>query len=83
MGIGTGFAGQLAAGINVVLVARRLDRFNAVGAALRRRDGVEFRAVGVDNIITATGSTMSSTGLRSPCSTKPRSHNTSDVMARR
>lgn len=48
-GIGSEFARQLAAaGINVVLIARRLDRLNALGAALRRRYGVDFRAVGVD-----------------------------------
>jgi short-subunit dehydrogenase len=48
-GIGRGFADQLAAaGINLVLVARRLAALESVGAELNRRYGVDFRTVGVD-----------------------------------
>jgi short-subunit dehydrogenase len=48
-GIGREFAHQLAdAGINVVLVARRLAVLQDLGAALARRYGVDYRAVGVD-----------------------------------
>lgn len=48
-GIGREFADQLAAvGINVVLVARRLDTLRDVGAELAERHGVDYRAVGVD-----------------------------------
>ena len=48
-GIGREFAQQLAtAGINVVLVARRLAMLQDLGAALARRHGVDYRAVGVD-----------------------------------
>ena len=48
-GIGREFAHQLAdAGINVVLVARRLSVLQALGAALARGYGVDYRAVGVD-----------------------------------
>ncbi|MBV8789283.1 MAG: SDR family NAD(P)-dependent oxidoreductase [Mycobacterium sp.] len=48
-GIGREFADQLAAaGINVVLVARRLAVLEDVGAELSRRYGVDYRAVGVD-----------------------------------
>jgi uncharacterized protein len=48
-GIGREFADQLAAaGINLVLVARRQAALESVGAELNRRYGVDFRAVGVD-----------------------------------
>jgi uncharacterized protein len=48
-GIGREFAHQLAdAGLNVVLVARRLDALQELGAALARGYGVDYRAVGVD-----------------------------------
>jgi uncharacterized protein len=48
-GIGREFADQLAAaGINVVLVARRLAVLRELGAELNRRYGVDYRAVGVD-----------------------------------
>ena len=48
-GIGRAFAHQIAdAGINVVLVARRLSILQEVGAELARDYGVDFRAVGVD-----------------------------------
>jgi hypothetical protein len=48
-GVGREFANQLAAaGINVVLVARRLDMLQDLGAALARHSGVDYRAVGVD-----------------------------------
>src|SRR5271157_1822259 len=48
-GIGREFADQLAAaGINVVLVARRLAILQDVGAALAGRHGIDYRAVGVD-----------------------------------
>ena len=48
-GIGREFAHQLAdAGINVVLVARRLAVLQDLGAALARGYGVDYRAVGVD-----------------------------------
>jgi uncharacterized protein len=48
-GIGREFAGQLAAaGINTVLVARRLDMLRDIGAELADRTGVDYRAVGVD-----------------------------------
>lgn len=48
-GIGRQFAHQLAAaGINVVLVARRLNTLEGLGAALARRYGVDWRAAGVD-----------------------------------
>lgn len=48
-GIGHDFAHQLAAaGINVVLVARRLAMLQALQAALAGRYGVDSRAVGVD-----------------------------------
>jgi uncharacterized protein len=48
-GIGREFADQLAAaGINVVLVARRLAMLQDLGAELARRYGVDYRAVGVD-----------------------------------
>ena len=48
-GIGRELAQQLAAaGINVVLVARRLATLQELGAALARRHGVDYRAVGVD-----------------------------------
>jgi hypothetical protein len=48
-GIGREFAHQLAAaGINVVLVARRLAMLQDLGAALARDYGVDYRAVGVD-----------------------------------
>jgi short-subunit dehydrogenase len=48
-GIGREFASQLAAAdINVVLVARRLDVLQDLGAGLAQRYGVDYRAVGVD-----------------------------------
>ena len=48
-GIGREFAHQIAdAGINVVLVARRLAALQDLGAALARGYGVDYRAVGVD-----------------------------------
>lgn len=48
-GIGYDFAHQLAgAGINVVLVARRLATLQALQEALAERYGVDSRAVGVD-----------------------------------
>ncbi len=48
-GIGREFAHQLAdAGINVVLVARRLAMLQDLGAALTRGYGIDYRAVGVD-----------------------------------
>lgn len=48
-GIGRDFAHQLAdAGLNVVLVARRLTVLHELGAALARNYGVDYRAVGVD-----------------------------------
>ncbi|OBH85652.1 MULTISPECIES: SDR family oxidoreductase [unclassified Mycobacterium] len=48
-GIGREFARQLAtAGINVVLVSRRLTALEELGGALARESGVDFRAVGVD-----------------------------------
>jgi uncharacterized protein len=48
-GIGREFADQLAAaGINLVLVARRQAALESVGAELNRRYGVDFRVVGVD-----------------------------------
>jgi uncharacterized protein len=48
-GIGREFAGQLAAAdINVVLVARRLDVLQDLGAGLAQRYGVDCGAVGVD-----------------------------------
>ena len=48
-GIGREFAHQIAdAGINVVLVARRLAVLQDLGAALARGYGVDYRAVGVD-----------------------------------
>ena len=48
-GIGREFARQLAdAGINVVLVARRLAVLQDLGAALARGYGVDYRAVAVD-----------------------------------
>jgi uncharacterized protein len=48
-GIGREFARQLAAaGINVVLVARRLAMLQDLDAALAEHYGVDSRAVGVD-----------------------------------
>jgi short-subunit dehydrogenase len=48
-GIGREFAHQIAdAGINVVLVSRRLAVLQDLGAALARGYGVDYRAVGVD-----------------------------------
>jgi uncharacterized protein len=48
-GIGRDFAHQLAdAGINVVLVARRLALLQDLGVALRRDCGIDYRAVDVD-----------------------------------
>ena len=48
-GIGREFAHQLAdAGINVVLVARRLAMLQDLGAELARSYGVDYRAVAVD-----------------------------------
>jgi uncharacterized protein len=48
-GIGLEFAQQLAAaGINVVLVARRVAILQDLGGALAQRYGVDYRAVGVD-----------------------------------
>ncbi|OJZ66241.1 hypothetical protein BRW65_27235 [Mycobacterium paraffinicum] len=48
-GIGQEFVRQLAdAGINVVLVARRLAALQELGAAIADRYGVAYRAVGVD-----------------------------------
>jgi uncharacterized protein len=48
-GIGLELTRQLAAaGISVVLIARRLDRLHAIGEEARRRYGVDYRAVGVD-----------------------------------
>ncbi|HET9891329.1 MAG TPA: SDR family NAD(P)-dependent oxidoreductase [Mycobacterium sp.] len=48
-GIGREFAHQIAdAGINVVLVARRLAVLQDLGAALARDYGVDYRAVSVD-----------------------------------
>jgi short-subunit dehydrogenase len=48
-GIGEEFARQLAAaGINVVLVARRLDALHHIGAGVADQYGVAYRAVGVD-----------------------------------
>jgi hypothetical protein len=48
-GIGREFTDQLAAaGINVVLVARRLAMLRDLGAELNRRYGIDYRAVAVD-----------------------------------
>lgn len=48
-GIGREFADQLAAaGINLVLVARRLTVLEDLGRELNRHSGIDFRAVGVD-----------------------------------
>jgi uncharacterized protein len=48
-GIGREFADQLAAaGINLVLVARRQAALESVGAELNRRYGVDFRAICAD-----------------------------------
>lgn len=48
-GIGKEFARQLAASrINLVLVARRLEMLEGVGAGLERAFGIEYRAVGLD-----------------------------------
>jgi uncharacterized protein len=48
-GIGAEIARHLAAsGLNVVLVARRLDRLNGVGGDLVRDFGVEYRSVAAD-----------------------------------
>ena len=48
-GIGADFVRQLAAaGINVVLIARRLEQLRAVGEAAAERYGVDYRAVAVD-----------------------------------
>ena len=48
-GIGREFAHQIAdAGINVVLVARRLAVLQDLGAELAQRYGVDYRALGVD-----------------------------------
>jgi uncharacterized protein len=48
-GIGHEFARQLAAaGINVVLIARRLGALHEIGDALAAEYGIEYRAVGVD-----------------------------------
>lgn len=48
-GIGKEFARQLAAGgLNVVLVARRLDALNDIGHNLVSEFGIEYRAVGLD-----------------------------------
>lgn len=64
-GIGRAFAGQLAAqGIDVVLVARRADVLEELGAELRSTRGVQVRVVasdltertGVDAVLDATAS---------------------------
>jgi uncharacterized protein len=48
-GIGREFAGQLAsAGINVVLIARRLAALRDIGTELSARYGIAYRTVGVD-----------------------------------
>ena len=48
-GLGASFARALAArGLNLVLLARRLEVLEALGAALRERHGVEVRARAVD-----------------------------------
>jgi uncharacterized protein len=48
-GIGREFAGQLAAaGINVVLIARRLAALRDIGTELAARYGIDYRTVGVD-----------------------------------
>jgi short-subunit dehydrogenase len=48
-GIGREFADQAAsAGINVVLIARRLATLHEIGADLASRYGIDYRAVGVD-----------------------------------
>ena len=48
-GIGLELTRQLtAAGINVVLIARRLDTLHAIGEEAGRLHGVDYRAVGVD-----------------------------------
>ena len=48
-GIGKEFARQLAAaGLNLVLVARRLPRLEALGSQLEKEYGVHYRAVGLD-----------------------------------
>ncbi len=48
-GLGESFARQLAArGLNLVLVARRVDRLEALGRELAEAHGVDFRAVGAD-----------------------------------
>ncbi|MAG29858.1 MAG: short-chain dehydrogenase [Deltaproteobacteria bacterium] len=54
-GIGTGFAEQLAAaGLNLVLVARRGETLEAIGERLSRAHGIEVRAVTAD-LSTADG----------------------------
>jgi hypothetical protein len=48
-GIGREFASQVAAaGINVVLVARRLDMLQELGESLAQHNGVDYRTIGVD-----------------------------------
>jgi hypothetical protein len=48
-GIGKEFARQLAAnGLNLVLIARRLDLLEALGNQLAETFGIQYRAVGVD-----------------------------------
>jgi short-subunit dehydrogenase len=75
-GIGREFAQQLAtAGINVVLVARRLAMLQDLGAALARRHGVDYRAVGVDlsdpGMLTPTPASTSDCWCRTPARPYP------------
>ena len=48
-GIGKEFARQLASsGLNLVLVARRLEALESLGRGLTNEFGIEYRAVGLD-----------------------------------
>lgn len=48
-GLGEEFARQLAGqGLNLVLIARREDRLQSLGAALQQEFGIEYRCVAVD-----------------------------------